>query len=169
MYFTCDDIAIQYANQLGKLDQLKDQYPDFKVTCFVIAKGLDLKLIEWLKQDWIEVAVHGYDHDYPPECEREDKSERIKKALAILKPLLPDQFGFRPPGFQITGTTYPILRELGFWYIAHQTKIQPLKQVNNFNPDILINSHIYDNNIGIRKYGEFKFISEGFDYYASQV
>jgi len=161
MFFTCDDIGIKYSDQFYQLENLKRKYPTFKITCFVIAKDLTLELIKWLEKDWIEVAVHGYDHDYPPECERNDKEERIQLALNILKPLLPEKFGFRAPGFQMTATTYPILRKLGFWYIAHQDRIQPLKQIDRFTQDILVNTHIYDSNLD---YGQqnYRFISEGF-------
>jgi len=161
MFFVVDDIGIKYLNQLYKLESLKKRYSNLRVTCFVIAKDLTPELIRWLKQDWIEVAVHCYEHTNPPECERNDKEERIKMALNILKPLLPEKFGFRAPGFQMTATTYPILRKLGFWYIAHQNRIQLLKEIDDFQQDVLINTHIYDNNLD---YGEqnYKFISEGF-------
>lgn len=159
MYFTCDDIGIDYKNQLFKLDKLKKKYPNFKVTVFVIAKDLDEEIINWLKQDWIEVAIHCYDHSPPPECECPDKEERINKAFKILKPLLPEKYGFRPPGFQMTASTFPLLKKLGFWYIAHQTKIQVLQ--GTFNNELIVNSHIYDD-LDLELNGEFKFISEGF-------
>jgi peptidoglycan/xylan/chitin deacetylase (PgdA/CDA1 family) len=157
MYFICDDVSVKYLDQLYKLDNLKKKYPDLKVICFVIAKDFNDKLKNWLLQDWIEVGVHGYDHDYPPECEREDKGERIEKSLKILKPVLPKKFGFRAPGFQMTATTYPILRKLGFSYIAHQTKIQGLKC--EVKTDLIIKSHIYEP-LDLNLEGEFNLIYE---------
>lgn len=160
MLFTCDDIGIDYIEHLYKLENLKKKYPEFKVTVFVIAKGLNAELIDWLKQDWIEVAVHAYDHSAPPECECDDKEERITKALSILKPLLPEKFGYRAPGFQMTASTYPIIKKLGFWYIAHQFSIQPLK--SEFQENEIINSHIYDKLNYEFATQQFEFISEGF-------
>ena len=163
MYFTCDDINTKYIDHLYKLDKLKEKYPDFKVTCFVIAENFSDELKKWLNQDWIEAAVHGYSHDGIPECERDDREKTIKKSYKILKPCLPEKYGYRAPGFQMTASTYPILNKYGFWYLACQYKVQPLKREAWFSRDILINSHIYDDLKYEFKRGEkFKFISEGF-------
>ena len=163
MIFFCDDIGYNYANQLHKLERLKKRYPQFKVNCSVIAKYLDDDLIGWLQKDWVEVVVHGYEHGPIPECELSEREDRIKKALAVLRPLLPEKFGFRAPGFQMTASTYPILRESGFWYIAHQTRIQPLKQIDRYEQDRIVNSHIYDKlNYEFKEETRFKFASEGF-------
>jgi len=171
VYFTCDDISYRYESHLFELERLHLNLPRFKVTCFVIASGLDRNLVRWLQQDWIEVAVHCYDHGDPPELERDDKEERTRKALSVLSPLLPVEFGYRAPGFQVTGTSYPLLRTIGFWYIAHETRIQPLRN-RYFRRLPLINSHIYED-VGrdLRPNHEFAFISEGFglNHYARQV
>ena len=176
MYFTVDDIASKYAADLHKLERLKEIRPDFKVTVFTMAGGLDETICKWLESNksWAEVGVHGFDHTDPPECERENREEIIKKSYEILKQYLPDKIGFRAPGFQMTASTYPILRDMGFWYIAHQSRIQPLRQIGEYNQDILVNTHIYDTKLyeedRLKKYeGKFKFISEGFNNNAYKV
>jgi hypothetical protein len=173
MYFTVDDIAIEHAGSLWKLEELKDIRPDFKVTVFVMAARVDDVVEEWLinNKNWVEVGVHGLDHSSPPECERENRGEIIKKSYEILKPLLPEKCGFRAPGFQMTASTYPILQDTGFWYIAHQSRIQPLRQVGEYNQEIIVNTHIYDNKLyevgKLKTYeGKFRFISEGFNHNA---
>jgi len=65
-------------------------------------------------------GVHGYDHLYPPDCERDNQGELIEKALDILRPFLPEEYLYRAPGFQVTCKTEPILKSLGFSGIAHQ-------------------------------------------------
>ena len=158
MYFTCDDVGLEHKEHLYKLEDLKKQDPTFKVTVFVIAKGLNDYLFNWLKQDWIEVGVHCYDHD-KPECDYEDKEDRITKAFNILKPLLPKQYGYRTSGYQMTASMYPIVKKLGFSYIAHQTRVQSFK--GEFKRDNIINTHIYDKEFKL--YGKsYRFISEGF-------
>ena len=165
MYYTCDDIGTEHRDKLWKLDELKIKIPTFKVTCFVIAEDTNGWFGKWFKErsGWIEVAVHGYSHKGMPECERNDKKERILNAFEILQPYLPEIYGFRAPGFQMTASTYPIIKELGFWYIAHQTRIQPLKEIGKFRQYPLINTHIYEN-LKHEAKENFKFISEGFGY-----
>lgn len=158
MNFIVDDIGINYKSHLHKLDKIKRQNPSFKMTAFVIAKGLDNELINWLKQDWIEVGIHCYDHSAPPEGECEDFEERTQKAISILSPLMNKKI-YRFAGFQILASCYPILYKLGIEVIVHQNRIQLLKQKMSFNVPLL-NTHIYENfqNIPIRE--NFQFISE---------
>lgn len=170
MFFCCDDVGAKYQDQLSKLDELKVKNPRLKINCFVIAKDIEDWFGKWYlaRKEWVELGVHGYEHDYPPECEREDKKERIEKSLNILRQYLPEKFGFRPPGFQMTATTYPILKELGFWFIAHQTKIQPLKET--FYQQEIFNCHIYDKlGYAFPKQTKFNLISSGFNNNAGQV
>lgn len=169
MFFCCDDIGNKYRNELYKLDILKSKNPELKVNCFVIAKDINDWFPEWYldRKEWVEIAVHGYDHDYPPECERDDKEERILKALNILRPYLPEKYGFRAPGFQMTATTYPILKKLRFSFIAHQTKIQPLNE-RSFIQQEIINCHIYDKlEYVFSKETKSEFLSDGFNNNAS--
>lgn len=168
MIFCCDDVSVKYQNQLYKLERLKEQYPNFKVNCFVIADRLTPELIKWLSQDWIEIGVHAFKHDDIPEGDmnKDERDNNIKKALSILKPLLPEKYTYRSPGYQMTGTMYSLMKQLGFWAIAHQTKIQPLKEIDKFKlDDILLNTHIYDEKFifNFPKEAKFHFISERFD------
>ena len=149
----CDDVN---EAEFYKLERLREKVPNLKVNCFVMGKDAG----QYLKQDWIEVGVHGWEHTYPPECERANQREYILKGLKALRPYLPKRFGFRAPGFQMTALTYPILRELGFGFIAHQFRVQPLK--GGFAQGDIINTHIYESLEGIED-GELSFISGGCD------
>lgn len=160
MFLCCDDIGMEHKDKLSNLDELKVRIPQLKVNCFVIAKDIQDWFKEWYisRKEWVEIGVHGYDHDNPPECEREDRKERIEKALKILKPYLPKKYGFRAAGFQMTASTYPVLRDLSFWYIAHQTRVQLLKDMNGARLPIL-NCHIYDDLRNIPAEVDFEFFS----------
>jgi len=153
-YLCCDDVN---EAQFGKLEALKERVPALKVTCFVMGKDAG----DYLRKDWIEVACHGWEHDDPPECERENQEVFIRKGLEALKPYLPQRFGFRAPGFQMTARSYPILREMGFHYVAHQNKVQAFK--GQFEPGKIINTHIYDSSLERVEAGneDFRFLSEG--------
>lgn len=160
MFLCCDDIGTRHKTELSKLDELKIRIPQLKINCFIIAKDTQDWFKKWYipRKEWIEIGVHGYDHDNPPECERVDKRERIEKALDILKLYLPKRYGFRAAGFQMTASTYPILKDLGFWYIAHQTRVQTLKDMNGSKLPML-NCHIYDDLKNIPMGVEFEFFS----------
>ena len=151
-FFICDDVNEE---EFYKLEKLKEKLPNLKINCFVMGKDAG----DYLKKDWIEVGVHGWEHSYPPECERDNQEEYIVKGLEILKKYLPKRFGFRAPGFQLIALSYPIIKKLGFHYIAHQNKIQSFNGI--FNQGRIINTHIYDNSLEKIEDGEFNFISEG--------
>jgi hypothetical protein len=155
-YFICDDVN---EKEFYKLEQLKEKYPNFKVTCFVL--GVDAG--SYLKKDWVEVGCHGWKHTYPPECERENQREYIVKGLEALKAYLPEKIGFRAPGFQLIANSYGILKDLGFHYIAHQNRIQSFNGI--FKQGNIVNTHIYDNLLTKVSDGDFNFISEGFNKY----
>lgn len=152
-YLICDDVN---EKDFWKLEKLREKYFNLKVTCFVMGKDAG----DYLKRDWIEVGCHGWEHTYPPECERNNQEEFIIKGLKALRKYLPRRFGFRAPGFQMTASTYPILRKLGFSYIAHQKRIQAFS--SNFLQGKMINTHIYDNSLSNVENGEFDFLSNGF-------
>ena len=162
MIINIDDIGIKYKEHFWKLDKIKKENSDFRMTAFVIAKDLTPEIIEWLKQDWIEVGVHCWDHSAPPEGECEDFEKRTVKALEVLKPLM-NKIIYRPAGFQILASNYEILERLGIEAIIHQQRIQLLKEKRSIEVD-LINKHIYDDYDRIfsstKSIQEFKFISE---------
>jgi len=131
--FTTDDV---WPSNLGFFEYwyyVKDKYPNLKLIAFVTANYAYKEDVskndlfqQWFEEtkDWVEVGVHGYDHGNPPEQERDDAEELVVKSLEILKPYLPEKFLYRPPGFQRTIHTEPMLKKLGFAGIAHQTRIK---------------------------------------------
>jgi predicted deacetylase len=147
---TTDDLCLEYLDNFTLFDGLKKLYPDFKMIAFTIGNFKNKenlkkskKFREWYneRKDWVEIAVHSYDHDEIPDGDREYEKEWIKKGLDSLKEFLPKEYGYRSPGWQTTNKTEGILKDLGFSYIAYETKIK------YFNGEIInniINSHLYD-------------------------
>lgn len=151
MIFTTDDLCLSYLDNFKMFDAIKQKVPDFRMIAFTIANFNNKENLaesnvfkKWFKEhkQWVEIAVHSYDHMYPPDGDREDEAQWIEKALYGLKPFLPEKYGYRSAGWQTTNKTVSILKRLGFSWIAYETKI------NLFNEKKviygIINSHLYD-------------------------
>jgi len=156
VYFAVDDIAPSYLESWEVLRTIKSHCPQFKVNCFVIANkdfvenvAENKEFIEWfaINKEWIQIGVHGYDHNVclAPEVERDLWELRLclQRSLDILHPFLPSLIGYRSPGFQTRIELNDLLQELGFHYIAHETRVQCFDGMG-ITPGHFINTHIYD-------------------------
>jgi predicted deacetylase len=152
MVITVDDLCLSYLDNFKHFDKLKERSPSLKVTAFAIANYKNNELLsesvtfkDWYERhkDWVEIAVHSYDHDSIPDGDRDDEAYWIEKALESLRPFLPVEYGYRSPGWQTTNRTVPILKNLGFSYIAYESKIKDLKRDEIVETNVL-NSHLYD-------------------------
>jgi predicted deacetylase len=130
---TTDDVCPENLKFWQFWEQIKVLNPDIKVIAFVIANFKGEQRVDeseefqqWFEQtrDWVEVGVHGYDHEFPPEWDRDDAPELVERALEILRPYLPKDYLYRPPGFQRTIHLEPCLRELGFAGVAYQRRFR---------------------------------------------
>jgi len=130
---TTDDVCLHNLCYWAYWDELKKAFPELKVIAFTVADWGNKENVSdsqefknWFEErkDWVQIGVHGYDHLYPPECERDNQEEFIARALGVLKSFLPEKFLYRAPGFQVTNQTEPILKKLGFAGIAHQGRIK---------------------------------------------
>lgn len=152
MIITTDDLCLSYLDNFKYFDELKNKFAELKVIAFTIAnyknneKLLGNAIFEkWYQKhkNWVEIAIHSYDHDTIPDGDRKDEEYWITKALEDLKPFLPKAYGYRSPGWQTTNKTVPILKKLGFSYIAYESKIKNLNNDTIIDAKI-INSHLYD-------------------------
>ncbi|OGO14210.1 MAG: hypothetical protein A2Y53_03650 [Chloroflexi bacterium RBG_16_47_49] len=154
MVFTVDDLCLSYLDNFALFDRIRERRHDFRIIAFAIANFKNNEnLLEsavfknWFTEhkDWVEIAVHSYDHQYPPDGDRDNQEYWIKLALEGLRPFLPVKYGYRSAGWQTTNQTVPILKKLGFSYIAYETRIKDLKQ-DKVIEDNIVNSHLYDIN-----------------------
>jgi len=152
MIFTVDDLCLSYLDNFKYFDELKKKNPKLKVIAFAIANYKNGELLlestifkDWFEKhkDWVEIAVHSYDHNGLPDGDRDDEEYWIKKALDSLRPFLPKRYGYRSAGWQTTNKTVPILKKLGFSYIAYEGKIRDLIKDEIIETQIF-NSHLYD-------------------------
>ena len=149
---TVDDLCLSYLDNFKYFDEIKRKKPEFTLVAFTIGNFNNKELLlestlfkKWFQRhkEWVEIAVHSYDHEYP-DGDREEEYW-ITKALRSLYPFLPLQYGYRSPGWQTTNKTVSILKKLGFSYIAYETKIRDLK-TDTISETTVINSHLYDIN-----------------------
>jgi len=152
IYLTMDDIGM--GDSLDPIYELKKKMPKMKLTIFVVPdwdfkgeinKNEDFKKLA--QNDWIEVAVHGYSHTglkygKPVEGERSLFEQKVifSEALKIMKPFLPEKYGFKAPGNHFNEYTQRVLTELGFSYFAINDMVIPLN--GSFEMGKIITSHI---------------------------
>lgn len=119
MIFDTDDLH-GGNHRLDLLWQLKEANPAFKMTAFAVPAFCPPEFLDSLP-DWIEVAVHGWDHG-GPDCSNAYEAAHwtYEQALDVLL-AVPGRFvdGFKAPGWQISDETYLALEELG-WWVADQ-------------------------------------------------
>ena len=98
-------------HRLDLLHRLKQERPDFRCTLFAIP-GLGSDEFWASVPDWCELAVHGWLHPSPHECQ-DWTADRMRSLIAEK----PAQFvdGFKAPGWQISDGCYEALLEAGWW------------------------------------------------------
>lgn len=122
-----DDFAENPGNNcIAHLLPLKVKYPKLKVTLFAIpfyqgkSNAPFFHMIRKAFGTWIDLAIHGWHHETPIECQHwtyEEAKEKITKAYDM------NCFSkvFKAPGWQISRDTYKVLDELGFIVADHMS------------------------------------------------
>jgi hypothetical protein len=102
-------------NRLDLLHELKTINPAFRCTVFAIpARGTTAF---WESTpDWIELAVHGWEHPHPREAENWSFEQ-----AAFVMDYCSELFahGFKAPGWQISNDTYLAASDRGWWVADH--------------------------------------------------
>lgn len=114
MVFDWDDFS-ETNNRLDLLYRLKGLRDDFRCTLFAVP-GLGSELFWETVPEWCELAVHGWKHPDPHECENWTY-ERTMEAMATAPARFVD--GFKAPGWQISQGTYKALHDHGWWVADH--------------------------------------------------
>lgn len=102
-------------HRLDLLELLRQANPEFRCTLFAIP-GLGSSGFWSEVPEWCELAVHGWTHPTPRECEQWT-AERMWEAIRTRPP----QFvgGFKAPGWQISDGCYQACQEAGWWVADH--------------------------------------------------
>lgn len=98
------------------LNQLKAVNPNFKATLFTIPAYVTMELLMWASSnaDWIELAVHGFDHNSNYECEKWTY-EQMDAAMSLVANFGAFTKGFKAPGWQISDGCLQWLSDKGWW------------------------------------------------------
>jgi hypothetical protein len=109
-----DDLC-ENEHRLDLLHALKAANPDFRCTLFAIP-GLGSTRFWDSIPDWCELAVHGWMHPTPRECENWPYARMVQAILSK-----PARFarGFKAPGWQISDDCYDALMGAGWWVADH--------------------------------------------------
>jgi hypothetical protein len=102
-------------NRLDLLELLRGINPEFRCTVFAIpARGSE----EFWRStpDWIELAVHGWEHPHPREAE-DWSYEQANFVMDYCEELF--VHGFKAPGWQISDETYRAASDRGWWIADH--------------------------------------------------
>jgi|CXWL01.1.fsa_nt_gi hypothetical protein len=118
--FSLDDFYDGYKNNaMNYLWYLKSLYPKFKVTLFTIPNRLSESGINLMKRnaDWIEYAIHGWDHDQNEVDSWDEK--RCREVLDKCESLNIFTKGFKAPNWVSTDIMRRVLLERGYWSAEH--------------------------------------------------
>ena len=104
-------------HKLDRLYELKALNPLFRCTVFAVpALGSDEF---WASVPrWIELAVHGWQHPHPRECENwtRQQIEQVLDSEVVRRWFVN---GWKSPGWQTSPAIYEVLAERG-WWVADQ-------------------------------------------------
>lgn len=114
-----DDFQDKYnRNGLNFLFYWKTKFPKFKITLFTIPNRTSPEFLKLISRhsDWIELAIHGWDHESNFECYGWDYDKtqaymhRIYKMVGEHDEKMYKKI-FKAPGWTITPTVYPAAPE----------------------------------------------------------
>lgn len=141
--FDMDDMSDKH-NCLPWLLKMKEFLPNLKVNLFTIPNKTSKELlIELLSYDWIELLVHGFDHDDNYECAKMGEQEFKDKILAIehmagYKPI------FKAPGWQISNDVMMALKGWNWAVAVQYSDGRLLGDVNGpFQPKVVPGLKLY--------------------------
>jgi len=107
----------EWNHRLDLLHELKAVNPLFRCTVFAVP-GLGPDSFWESVPRWIELAVHGWVHPHPRECEHwtREEIEWVLDSEVVRKHFVN---GWKSPGWQTSPAIYEVLLERG-WWIADQ-------------------------------------------------
>lgn len=123
VHVSCDDLSHRTQRaSLKRFIEMHESYPEFRVTFFTIPKdiGKSELAMELLKEDWVDLGLHGYMHS-KGELWNKLSSSRIEylinAGLNEFKSNRLETAVFKPPSYKNNGDLPPILEKTGFKYV----------------------------------------------------
>lgn len=160
-----DDFYIDPANGMNWLFWLKGKYPNFKITLFTIPfRSNNQWLREVKKLDWIELALHGFQHD-----EEETFSLDVSRMDEYLKEFERTGLytkGFKGANWKVSWKLLDLLAKRGYWLAVKETINEPITQWPLTDPRAvhghiwMMETHKKEGKLDFGEETDFKFISE---------
>lgn len=160
-----DDFYLDPANGLNWLFYLKGKYPTFKITLFTVPLRSTIPFLKEVKKlDWIELAVHGFQHD-----EKETYTLTKAEMQKYLNDLEKDNLyvkGFKGANWKVSENLIDILRGRGYWLAVKETFADPIKQWPLTDPRVthghiwMMETHNKEGKLNFGEETDFRFISE---------
>jgi len=170
-----DDFSLGTA--LANLKKIKEHYPNFKCSVFMIPCNMSLltgdlpyeKYKVWAEivkenLDWIEICLHGFGHtEGEMDCDKKTAKMIVKAGENMMKDLgLPHAKIFKAPFWQMSDDAYKVLKGMGYTVAVDRNqpppKIKGLKTYTyNWSIDEILpqietikaHAHFYSCNNGI--------------------
>lgn len=111
------DIVISYDDlyegndRWEEFEKLHDEFPDIKITFFVITGHCSDEFLRKIKQPWTQLVFHSWEHSgHWLKWSVEETKEWLLKFQAY-----GFEKGFKAPGWRLTDNIRQACKELGFW------------------------------------------------------
>ena len=120
-----DDLGFEASEDYETLLQLREKFPKFKVTLFGVPTKISQKRFEELEETkFIQVAMHGWNHNTVEECLKWKDLAAIKNYLCWWEELC-ERFscvvkGFKGPGWKLSNEVCKVLNERGWWIAVNK-------------------------------------------------
>lgn len=142
-----DDIYINPANGLNWAWYLKGKFPSFKITFFTIpGRSTQDWMLRLSNIPWIELAMHGYNHD-----EEEEVTDGQLKEWGLFFPKI-----YKGPNWKVTKKEKGLLKQQGYFLVTKSW----LKLPDIFHGHTWIEADWKNLESKLDKNTQYKFISE---------
>lgn len=107
-----------------EFEKLHQEFPELKITFFVITGGCSEEFLKKIKQSWSQLVFHSWEHSgHWQKWSVEETKEWLLKYQS-----LGFEKGFKAPGWKITENIIKACQELDFWICTPQTIPVNVKQ-----------------------------------------
>jgi hypothetical protein len=160
-----DDFYLDPANGLNWLFYLKGKYPKFKVTLFTVPLRSPIKWLQEIKKiDWIEMAIHGFEHD---------EEETFKMGISEMDSYLTTfeetglfVKGFKGANWKVSPELIDMLWKRKYWLAVKEETKSFIPEWSLTDPRVvhghiwMMETHNKEGKLNFNNVEEFKFISE---------
>lgn len=128
-----------------KFEELHEEFPLLKITFFVITGKCSEKFLEKIKQPWVELVFHSYEHSGAW------LHWSIDEAKALLQKYTTDKYGFskgfKAPAYKMTENIVNACNELNYWICTTPSVNFNIWKNNKFNHTEILPKRYWSTNV----------------------